>query len=85
MFLDIYKCLPRSGNRGLWNYNNNAMYDIRPMLDKLSQAYIDKYYRDDYLKFIAELERTAKDYKTAYGNPDEIIRTENQRFVFKTW
>lgn len=67
MFLDIYKCLPRSGNRGLWNYNNNAMYDIRPMLDKLSQAYIDKYYRDDYLKFIAELERTAKDYKTAYG------------------
>lgn len=66
-FLDIYKCLPRTGNRGLWNYNNNAMKKIRPMLDNLSEAYINKYHAKEYQKFLKMLTKQAEDYKTAYG------------------
>lgn len=66
-FLDIYKCLPRTGNRGLWNYNNNAMNKIRPMLDSLSDEYINKYHAEEYKTFLDTLTKQSEDYKTAYG------------------
>ena len=66
-FMKIYQCLPRTGNRGLWNYNNNAMNRVRPMLDELTKAYIEKYNAEDYKTFIKLLTEQSKDYKTAYG------------------
>lgn len=66
-FLAIYKCLPRSGNRGLWNYNNSVMAEIRPMLDDLSDAYIKKYHQDEYRAFLKTLRHQADTYKEAYG------------------
>lgn len=66
-FLAIYKCLPRSGNRGLWNYNNSVMSEIRPMLDDLSDAYIKKYHQDEYRAFLKTLRQQARTYKEAYG------------------
>lgn len=66
-FMKIYQCLPRTGNRGLWNYNNNAMNRVRPMLDELTKAYIEKYNAEDYKTFIRLLTKQSQDYKTAYG------------------
>lgn len=66
-FLAIYKCLPRNGNRGLWNYNNNVMSEIRPMLDNLSDAYIKKYHQEEYRVFLKTLRHQADTYREAYG------------------
>lgn len=66
-FLEVYKCLPRTGNRGLWNYNNNAMNRVRPMLDELTKAYIEKYNSEDYKMLMGLLTKQSADYKTAYG------------------
>ena len=66
-FLEVYKCLPRTGNRGLWNYNNNAMNRVRPMLDELTKAYIQKYNPGNYKLFVDLLTKQSADYKTAYG------------------
>ena len=66
-FMDVYQCLPRTGNRGLWNYNNNAMAKIRPLLDDLSDSYIEKYHAEDYRSFLNELKTQSDNYKTAYG------------------
>ena len=66
-FMNIYQCLPRTGNKGLWNYNNKAMTQIRPMIDDLIRAYIEKYNKDDYKLLVEMLTRQSEMYKTAYG------------------
>ncbi len=77
-FLDIYKCLPRVGNRGLWNYNNSTMSRVRPMLDALTTDYLMKYHKEDYEKFIALAKSQSEDYKTAYGKKSKRDFAENK-------
>lgn len=66
-FLNIYQCLPRTGNKGLWNYNNSAMAKVRPMIDDLIRDYIQKYNKDDYKLLVDMLARQSEMYKTSYG------------------
>lgn len=66
-FLDVYKQLPRTGNRGLWNYNNNAMHDVRKSLDELSSFYMQKYNLEDYKELRALIAQQAVLYREAYG------------------
>lgn len=58
-FLDVYKQLPRTGNRGLWNYNNNAMHGVRKSLDELSSFYMQKYNLEDYKELRALIAQQA--------------------------
>lgn len=66
-FLDVYKQLPRTGNRGLWNYNNNAMHGVRKSLDELSSFYMQKYNLEDYKELRALIAQQAVLYREAYG------------------
>jgi TPR repeat protein len=66
-FLDVYKQLPRTGNRGLWNYNNNAMKKVRRSLDELSSFYMQKYNMEDYKNLRELIARQSLLYREAYG------------------
>lgn len=66
-YLKVYRKLPRSTNRGIWNYNNNAMKQIRPELDKLSSLYMNKYNLEDYKELRRILQEQAVLYKESYG------------------
>lgn len=69
-FMEIYNQLPRTGNRGLWNYDNNVMENLRPVIDELSEMYFEKYNKKEYeeLKSILHLQEIK--YKEAYGKSE---------------
>jgi len=64
-FMKIYKALPEK--RSLWNYGNNALAKLRPMIDELSSAYIEKYHKEDLKQLKEFLFKMDGIYKTAYG------------------
>lgn len=69
-FIEIHKSMPKKGNRGLWNYNNNAMKELRLKIDSLTDAYLEKYHKDEYLEMKVKLAEQSIIYKTAYGDTD---------------
>lgn len=66
-FLKLYSNLP-DVNRSLWNYNSNAITDVRPQIDSLTTAYIQKYHAEDYEMLQNKLQEQEQSYKKAYGN-----------------
>lgn len=66
-FEELHTKMPRSGNRGLWNYNNNAMAALRPLVDELSTLYMKKYHPEEFKQFRELLKSQSDNYKTAYG------------------
>lgn len=73
-FLEIHSNLPKSGNRGLWNYNNNAMERLRPQIDELSELYMSKYNKPEYDEFRKMIRDRAEEYKLAYGHSTDSSR-----------
>ena len=65
----LYEKLPRDGNRNLWNYNSPAMAHLRPEIDAISRAYIEKYHPADYARLLKTLEKQAQVYRMTYGIP----------------
>lgn len=66
-FLIIYNNLPRKGNRGLWNYGNNIMKNIRPMIDDLTTTYLKTFYLDEFQLLEKEINKQNDVYMQAYG------------------
>lgn len=65
LFLEVYKKLPK--DRRQWNYNYNTLKDARPLLDKMTDIYLDKYFKED-LKILKEkLKLQQKNLEEAYG------------------
>jgi hypothetical protein len=64
-FLEIRSRLP--ADKRLWLYNNNAMKHLRPAIDELSKAYIEKYHKDEFSDLQKRLSSQAEKYATAYG------------------
>ena len=65
--LALYQKLPE--NRQLWNYNSNALHDVKPLIDSISKEYIEKYHPDEWKELQELLQKQKENYKTAYGNP----------------
>lgn len=61
----VYKKLPK--DKRLWQYNMNAIKDVRPALNKLTKEYLMRYYPKSYQQYYKELVRKQSVYKTAYG------------------
>ncbi len=53
--------------RNKWNYGNNQIAAIRPLVDDLSKYYLDKYHKADFKKLNASLDSVTEMYKQAYG------------------
>ncbi len=75
-FLNIHSKLPQ--NRQMWFYNMNAISDIRPLIDELSGAYIEKYHKNDYKELTNTLERQENEYSRAYGEKSPNNMTDNK-------
>lgn len=76
-FLKLHQAMPET-NRGLWNYNNNIMKDLHPLVDAVSDAYLQKYQQDEYMELKTMLMKQEQIYKTAYGTNSERSFHDNK-------
>ena len=51
----------------MWNYNQSALSQVRPLIDDLTDFYIKTYHRDDFAEFKRKLEKLDDKYKGSYG------------------
>ena len=65
LFIEIHSKLPE--DRKQWNYNYNTINHVRPLIDKMTDIYIEKYHKDDFLKLKEELKKQELNLKEAYG------------------
>ena len=65
LFVEIHSKLPE--DRKQWNYNYNTTNHVRPLIDKMTDIYIEKYHKDDFLKLKKELKIQEVNLKEAYG------------------
>ncbi|MDD3224602.1 MAG: MobP2 family relaxase, partial [Clostridium sp.] len=65
LFLEIYKKLPEDKRQ--WNYNYNTLKDVRPLIDKMSNLYIEKYKKEEFTTLENELKMQQQKLKEAYG------------------
>ncbi len=71
MFLEIYNNLPE--DRRQWNYKYNTLKDVRPLIDKMTETYIDCYAKDDYELLKRELKKQQEKLKEAYGVGNKFL------------
>ena len=65
-FLNLYSELPP--DRRLWNYNMNALKDVRPHIDKFTKMYIDMYHKKDFAELNKRLDEQQEFLKSVYGS-----------------
>src|SRR5699024_7461022 len=65
-FNSIYKSLPNDKRK--WKYNMNAMKEIRPEIDKLTDIYIEKNFKNEYKEFSNQIDENVQSFKKTYGN-----------------
>lgn len=76
-FLKLHQSMPKT-NRGLWNYNNNIMKKLHPLVDAVSDAYLKKYHQAEYQELKGMLMKQEQIYKTAYGTNSGRSFSENK-------
>ncbi len=67
VFLDLHASMPRKGNRGLWNYNNNIMKPLQQKIDRMSDLYLEKYHPKEMRELRELLQTRSEQYEKAYG------------------
>ena len=65
LFIEIHSKLPE--DRKQWNYNYNTLNHVRPLIDKMTEIYIEKYHKEDFSKLKEELKKQELNLKEAYG------------------
>ncbi|MEK5394094.1 MobP2 family relaxase [Margalitia sp. FSL K6-0131] len=65
LFLSILKELPN--DRRQWNYNYHSISHLKPLIDEMSNIYIEKYHKEDFKALNEKLDREVKMMKEAYG------------------
>lgn len=71
-FEKIHSMLP--DDKRLWKYNMNAIADVRPELDKLTNMYIEKNFKKEFEDFKIQLNKEVEVYKKTYGNESKAER-----------
>lgn len=64
-FMEIHSKMPV--DKRTWNYSMNALKDIRPELDELTHAYLEKYHSQEFEELRKLLEDQENRYRIAYG------------------
>lgn len=82
----IYKGLPP--DRRLWKYNNNAMNQVRPLINQFVAVYLNTYEKENYQELQTLLKENATFYQTVYGEgtkeyqrANDFITNKNQELV----
>ena len=65
-FKKIHKQL--SEDKRMWRYNMNAIKEVRPEIDKLTNLYIEKNFKEEFKDFQKQLEKEVDVHKRMYGN-----------------
>lgn len=74
-FMEIHSKMPKDKRK--WQYSMNAMKDIRPDLDDLTELYIEKYHMEDFEELRKLLLEQEQKYSKAYGGTTNKF-TENK-------
>ncbi|MED1738134.1 MobP2 family relaxase [Bacillus swezeyi] len=78
MYNRIYQNLP--GDMRLWKYNNNALKDVRPEMNKVITLYIQKHHPEEFKKLDQSLKEEMEFRKSVYGDgPKEVERYKEYR------
>lgn len=75
-FIKIYAKLP--SDKRMWRYNMSAIDNVRPLIDELSEAYINKYHKEDFAELKKMLEEQEKAYEKAYGEKSPNNMAQNK-------
>ena len=65
-FLNLYSRLPK--DRRLWQYNMNALHELRPDIDRFSRMYVQMYHLDDLKQLSSRLTEQQDFLKSVYGS-----------------
>lgn len=65
-FKDIYERLPEDKRQ--WRYNINGMQPLRESLDRLTERYIDTYFKQEFQTFNERLEQELSFHRRSYGD-----------------
>lgn len=71
-FQKIHSMLPEDKRQ--WKYNMNGLKEVRPEINKLTDIYIDKYFKSEFKDFNKQLDKEVEVYKKAYGNNSKSER-----------
>ncbi|MCW1929576.1 MobP2 family relaxase [Bhargavaea beijingensis] len=71
-FEKVYGMLPE--DKRLWKYNMNALSEVRPEINKLTDMYIERNHKDKYQKFLTHLDKEVDVYKRTYGNNSGAVK-----------
>lgn len=71
-FQKIHSMLPEDKRQ--WKYNMNGLKEVRPEINKLTDMYIDKYFKDEFKGFNKQLDKEVEVYKKAYGSNSKAER-----------
>lgn len=71
-FEKIYSMLP--DDKRLWKYNMNAINNVRPEINKLTDMYIEKNLKKEFKDFENQLNKEVEIYKKTYGNDSKAER-----------
>ena len=61
----IVKMLPKDKKQ--WHYNYNTLYDVRPLLDKITTQFIEENFKEDFKELNKLLEEQGERLKDLYG------------------
>jgi hypothetical protein len=65
-FKKIHSMLPE--DKRLWQYSMNGIVNVRPEIDKFTQLYIEKHFKNEFKEFNKQLEKEVEIYKRTYGD-----------------
>ncbi|TCI50339.1 hypothetical protein EVJ30_12880 [Exiguobacterium sp. SH5S13] len=71
-FKDIYERLPEDKRQ--WHYNMNGMQPLRESLDRLTDRYIDTYFKQEFQAFNERLEQEVSFHRRSYGDTEKTER-----------
>lgn len=50
-----------------WQYGYNSIKHLHPQIDKITDMFLDKYFKDDVKELLSMLDKMEEKYRTAYG------------------
>ena len=65
-FKKIYAQLP--ADKRTWSYGMNAMTNLRPEINQLTDLYIQKHFKEEFETFKKDLDKEVQLYKRTYGD-----------------
>lgn len=68
-FKNIYERLPKDKRQ--WRYNMNGMQPLREPLDRLTDRYIDTYFKQEFRTFNEQLEQEVSFHSRSYGDTEK--------------